>query len=38
LEYFALLNKLELPHWLIIGGWAFVLFGVVGIAFRRTGQ
>lgn len=39
MEYVAYVKQLELAHWLIIGDWliiggcAFVLFGVVGIAF-----
>ena len=36
MEYVALVKQFELSHWLIIGGVAFVVFGVVGILVRRT--
>ena len=36
MEYVALVEQLDLSHWLIIGGVAFVLFGVVGIVVRRA--
>jgi hypothetical protein len=35
-EYVAIVEQLDLSHWLIIGGVAFVLFGVVGIVVRRA--
>jgi hypothetical protein len=38
MEYVALVEQLDLSHWLIIGGVAFVLFGVVGIVVRRAGN
>jgi hypothetical protein len=28
--------ELELPHWLIIGGAAFVVLGMVGLVVRRA--
>jgi hypothetical protein len=34
MEYVAYLKQLELPHWLIIGGGAIVLFGMAGIVRR----
>ena len=36
MEYLAFLEELRLPHWLIIAGGAFVLFGFVGILLRRA--
>ena len=31
MEYLALVKQLQLGHWLILAGGAFVLFGVVGV-------
>ena len=36
MEYVALVKQLELSHWLIIGGAAFVLFGVAGSRDTRV--
>jgi len=35
MDMIASVMQLELPHWLIIAGFAFVLFGFVGILLRR---
>jgi hypothetical protein len=35
-SYVAYLQQLELPHWLIVAGSAFVLFGMLGIILRRA--
>jgi hypothetical protein len=29
---------MELPHWLIIAGAIFILFGFLGLAFTRNGE
>jgi hypothetical protein len=36
MEYMTSLDRLALPHWLIIAGGAFVLFGTVGIIVQRA--
>ena len=35
MQYLAIVKHLELPHWLIIAGAAFLLLGVFGIVMRR---
>jgi hypothetical protein len=35
MDMIASVMRLELPHWLIITSFAFVLFGFVGILLRR---
>jgi hypothetical protein len=36
MRYFAVVDQLELSHWLIIGGLALILFGIVRIVVRST--
>jgi hypothetical protein len=35
-EHVTLLKQLQLPHWMIIVGMAFVVLGVIGIVVLRT--
>jgi hypothetical protein len=35
MDMIANVMQFELPHWLIVTGFAFVLFGFVGILLRR---
>ena len=35
-EYLALVEQIRLPHWLILAGVAFVIFGGVGIILRGS--
>jgi hypothetical protein len=37
MEYLAYVKQLELSHWLMIAGAAFIVFGVVGLIVRRAG-
>ncbi len=38
MQFIAYVKQLELSHWLMIAGAAILLFGVVGIIVRRTGD
>jgi hypothetical protein len=37
MEYLAHVKQLELSHWLMIAGAAFIVFGVVSLIVRRAG-
>ena len=36
MEYLALLKGLQLGHWLILAGAAFVVFGLVGVLHQSA--